>query len=463
MQAANDTIAAICTTCGGGIAALRVSGSQSAEICSGFCFPKNGKKFSDVQPRQMEFCSFMYEGRVIDEVLVCFFKAPSSFTGENVVEIYCHGGELMPRILLEKLCLGGARLAYAGEFTRRAFVNGKLDLTQAEAIGDIVSAKTDKALFAASSQLEGGLGREVSLIRERIIDISSHILAVIDFPDDGVEECSPDFVLSQLSEPRARMSKLCESFKTGRIISKGINVVICGAPNVGKSSVFNALLGFSRAIVTGSEGTTRDLITESMSLDGHLVNFTDTAGIRIAQDEAERIGVGLSYSSMQKADLLVVVLDVSRCISDYEVQLLESTLKSRRIIVVNKIDKEDMLFDSLKRDSDFLERHGFGEVVRLSAAKAENIESLRDRIVSLCDTGSFPVSDNIVTNERQSMLLVRALGLTDRLICDLEGGLHLDLALDVLSEVASLLGGVTGDDVSSEVIDRIFSNFCVGK
>lgn len=463
MQASNDTIAAICTACGGGVAAIRVSGSQALQVCSRFCFPKNSRSLSEVPPRRMEFCNFVYENRVLDEVLACFFNAPASFTGEDVVEIYCHGGELMPRFLLEKLCFGGARLAYAGEFTRRAFVNGKLDLTQAEAIGDIVSAKTDKALLAASSQLEGGLGREVRVIREKIIDISSHILAVIDFPDEGVEECSPQSVLSQLAEPRSKIAKLCESFKAGRIISKGINVVICGAPNVGKSSVFNALLGFSRAIVTGSEGTTRDLITESLSMDGHLVNFTDTAGIRLAQDEAEKIGVGLSYSSIDRADLLVIVLDVSRLLNDYESKLLESTLDANRIIVANKIDKEDVFSDFLKTDKVFADRHGFSEAVYLSATESDNIEALKDRIVSICDNGNLPESGNIVTNERQSMLLVRALGLIDRLAGELEGGLPLDLALDNLTEVSSLLGGVTGDEASSEVIDRIFSKFCVGK
>lgn len=464
MEGLSDTIAAICTPCGGAIAVLRISGPRALAVCSKFCLPKNGKNFMDIAPRQIEFCSFVCEDkRLIDEVLVCFFKAPSSFTGEDTVEIYCHGGELMPRVILEKLCFGGARLAYAGEFTRRAFINGKLDLTQAEAIADIVSAKTDRGLFAASSQLSGGLGSEVKLIRDIVLDLSSHILAVIDFPDEGVEDCSVSFVLSRLEEIWNRLSKLCESFKSGRIICKGINAVLCGSPNVGKSSVFNNLLGCSRAIVTDKEGTTRDLINESISLDGHLINLTDTAGIRNAEEEAEKIGVELSYSSIDKADVLIIVLDVSRHLNSDEVMLLESTVANRRIIVINKMDKESRLFDSPSFCGDFYDKHGFDKSVYLNSLSSENLDKLKDRLVSFCDQGVFSSSENMVTNERQYALLTKALGTTESLVKELNGGLPLDLALDDLTQISALLGGVTGDDVSDEVIDRIFSNFCVGK
>jgi len=444
----SNTIAAIATAHGlGGVAIIRISGNNAYKIVQRVIVKGNS---ASLQPRTMHSATFRnISGEIIDYGLVCFFPNPNSFTGEDVVEIHCHGGIAAPNSILSALIYNGARLAEPGEFTRRAFLNGKLDLTQAEAVGGIIDAKTENSLKATAALLQGALSKRILAIREVLLAVTASLAAVIDFPEEDVEDLSRPDLISALNCAKNLSDDLLSTASSGKVIRCGYNVPILGIPNVGKSSLLNALLGEDRAIVTPIAGTTRDVLRESANIGGWQVNLSDTAGIRESEDEVEKIGVERALSSLDSADFVIVLLDASRKISAEEQDLLEKTADFERIIVKNKSD-----LINVPNSSD--------ECIYISAQTHENLQLLLEKITSLCSKYA-PRDDGIIATARQESALVQTIDALDAALSTIEGGIPLDLALDDLELALSCLGEIDGQTVRDEIINNIFSRFCVGK
>ena len=429
----NDTICAISTALKeGAISIVRMSGDESFEII---------RKISDVKtikPNTIVYSHIRDEGEIIDEVLISFFAAGKSYTLEDMVEINCHGGIYVTRLILNLLLKNGCRLAEAGEFTKRAFLNGKMDLTQAEAVMDIINAQADASLRSALHQLSGGIRRQVEAIEDLVLDARSSVEAAIDYPDETEEEVYADLP-QKINESVTRINQMLDTAKQGRYLREGIRVVILGKPNVGKSSLFNRLLGEERAIVTDIAGTTRDLLDEHVAWDGVSVHLMDTAGLREAADRAEQIGIDRAKNALQYADLLLLILDGAGGISEEDQKLLRETEGYPRLILSNKCD-----IDIVPSD------------LAVSCVTGEGIEALKARILSLVGQ---EINTTGITNLRHIRALERA---KSSLVSALQQTEPDCIATD-LREASHHLGSITGTDVDEKLLDRIFENFCVGK
>lgn len=456
-----DTIAAISTPPGvGGVAVIRVSGPEAVETADGVFKSMGGKKPSQLTPRYVSFGEILNrEGDMVDQVLLTVFRAPNSFTGEDVVEISCHGGKAVTELILKELVLNGARIAGRGEFTKRAFLNGKLDLTQAEAIMDIISAEDELSLKSGENHLQGKLRERTEKIRGRILDVISQVLAVIDYPDEEIGDLEEAQISDILSCAEAEITMLLKTYNTGRIIRDGANIVIAGKPNAGKSSLMNAFLKEERAIVTDIAGTTRDVLEESLNLNGLKVRVTDTAGIRKSDDPVEKIGIERAVSCVKSADLVLYVADKSTglCDSDYE---LISAIKGKKTIgIINKSDLNGGV--SSKELKNLLDCEAVFEV---SALSGEGVEELSEFIKNSILSGEVNVSDNLyITNKRHYEELLSALSSVKKASEALEMGLFADIVTIDLENAVSALGNITGETVSEAVVSNIFEKFCVGK
>jgi tRNA modification GTPase len=449
----DDTIAAIATPLGeGGLAVLRISGPEAATIADKLFVGK--EKPSGASSHTLHFGRIVRNGQTIDEVLLAILRAPRTFTREDTVEISCHGGILPAKLILDALLENGARLAEPGEFTRRAFLNGRIDLTQAEAVADLIHSRTELALAAANEQLAGHLSRRINRLRDDLLHILAHVEAHIDFPDEDIAPDTRDQLLMRLEEGLSFISQLLQTANEGQILRRGIRTAIVGRPNSGKSSLLNQLLGRDRAIVSPIPGTTRDTIEETANVRGLPVVFIDTAGLREARDEIEIEGIRRSRESLARAELILHVLDVNQPITAEDENYLTEFAGKKRILVRNKMD----LPIRCELPS------GLAPVVDISCVSGQGIESLKDAIKALVWSGEIKAEMlQVMINSRHQDALNRARAAARRTAEALKKNVTLELvALDLRIAVAAV-GEIVGKTTTEDLLDSIFSQFCIGK
>ena len=451
----DDCIAAISSATGeAGIGIVRMTGEGCADVLDSVFKRANDK--ADFINRKMTYGHIVDDNEIVDEVLVCYMKAPHTYTREDVVEIYTHGGVVAVRKVLEVLLNNGARLAEAGEFTKRAFLNGRIDLSQAEAIIDMIKAKTDKAYSVSMKQLEGSVNRNIKQLRDKLLDMLSHVEYSINFTEDMQDELDNTPVLNEGKEVLDKLKKLSESANRGRIIRDGINTTIIGKPNVGKSSLLNALLKENRAIVTDIPGTTRDVIEEYIDLDGISLKINDTAGIRDTEDIVEKIGVEKSVSFISDSDLIIAIFDSSREFDDEDRKILDLIRDKKSIVLLNKID--------LDGEFDVDENLEGIEVIHTSIKNNEGIEDLENKIIEMFNDGYIEANnDNIITNIRHRDIINKAIKSLESSLHDIEAGVPIDCFEVDLRNAWEILGEITGETVDDDVLNKIFSDFCIGK
>ena len=451
----DDCIAAISSATGeAGIGIVRMTGEGCVNVLDSMF--KRANDNADLINRKMTYGHIVDDNEIVDEVLVCYMKAPHTYTREDVVEIYTHGGVVAVRKVLEVLLNNGARLAEAGEFTKRAFLNGRIDLSQAEAIIDMIKAKTDKAYSVSMKQLEGSVNRNIKQLRDQLLDMLSHVEYSINFTEDMQDELDNTPVLNEGKEVLDKLKKLSESANRGRIIRDGINTTIIGKPNVGKSSLLNALLKENRAIVTDIPGTTRDVIEEYIDLDGISLKINDTAGIRDTEDIVEKIGVEKSVSFISDSDLIIAIFDSSREFDDEDKKILDLIRDKKSIVLLNKID--------LDGGFDFDENLEGIEVIHTSIKNNEGIEDLENKIIEIFNDGYIEANnDNIITNIRHRDIINKAIKSLESSLHDMEAGVPIDCFEVDLRNAWEILGEITGETVDDDVLNKIFSDFCIGK
>ncbi len=445
-----DTICAISTSPGiGAISIVRVSGKDAINIVSKIF---KGKDLKKVKSHTINY-GFIYDGlEKIDEVLVSVMLAPKTYTKEDLIEINSHGGINTTNKILELLLDRGCRLAEPGEFTKRAFLNGRIDLIEAESVNDLINAKNDAARSLALNNMEGHLTKKIRDIRELVVNIMANIEVNIDYPEyEDIEIVTKENLIPNLKSIKEKINKILENSKNGKLINEGINIAIVGKPNVGKSSILNTFLGSDKAIVTDIAGTTRDIVEGSITLNGFLVNFIDTAGIRETEDIVEKIGVEKSKKAIDKADIVIVVLNNNENLIDYEEELIKSIPKEKRIIFVNKSDLEKKIVLN-------------EEYIEGNTIEDTGIEKLKKEIINKLNLDSIVTKDmTYMSNIRQIDLLKKALQSIETAIKNLELGIEVDIVEIDITNAWNLLGEITGDTYHDELINTLFSNFCLGK
>lgn len=446
-----DTIAAIATApIKSAVGMIRISGDDALSVCE-----RVFSKHLGDSPREMITGTFLSpDGTCLDFGMAVFFRGPKSFTGEDSVEFYCHGSVAVLREVLNSLFAAGARPAEPGEFTRRAFLNDKMDLTQAEAIIDLIDSETTLAARNAAEQLNGALGREISEISSALAGIAAEFYAFVDYPDDEIEQHERDELSASLYDIAKRARALSGSFSKGQLLKSGVRVAIIGRPNVGKSSVLNALLGTDRSIVTDIEGTTRDTVEESLSLNSIPLHLIDTAGLRDAKDEPERLGIERSRKAAEDADLLISVFDGAGDMTDYDAEVLSLSKTKPCICVINKSDLpqsvDKTLFDGLLH-------------IFVSAKENSNIDGLKDLITEAVGMNDIPCDGKIITNPRHKSAIDRAENFIRSAADSFKNGVFPDLAVSDIESAINTLAEITGNYAQESVLSEIFSRFCVGK
>lgn len=456
-----NTISAISTAFGkGGIAVIRMSGDNSISILSKIFKPSGNKSMEDYPPNTLVYGNIYKEGKLIDRGMAVYFKAPKSYTGEDSAEIHCHGGILLSQMVLESAFLEGAVPAGPGEFTQRAFLSGKMGLSQAEAVIDLIDAQTESKVVLSASQADGKLSKKAKSIYDRLMTIVSSIYAYIDYPDEDLTDISVEDMRIQLSEIKTELEKLKSTYRTGRAVCEGINTVIAGKPNTGKSSLLNMLLGEERAIVTSIAGTTRDTIEETLSLGKVLIRLSDTAGIRESEDEVEEIGVKRAIEKVEQAELLLVVFDASSPLDAEDIKVINQikSLKNKTVIaVLNKTDKGGVLIAD-----DFTDMTDY--VVNISAKNNMGRDELTELIEKIYIDGKIEYSTSaVITNARQYASVCNAVSHIDSAISTLSAGFTQDIAGMEIELALSELGNLDGRLVTEDVVHNIFGRFCVGK
>lgn len=440
----NDTICALSTPRGkGGIAVIRVSGEDALKITQKII--RSGKSIEKADGYTIVY-GIAYDGeKDIDECLVSVFRAPNSFTGENVCEISCHGSMVSVERIIDALIKNGAFIAQKGEFTKRAFLNGKLSLTQAEAVRDIIESKTDKALYAAVNRLEGGITKPIIKIRETLLDLLAAIQVASDFPEEDIDTFAGGELLGKLVSSKNELEILKKSARHGEALNNGITCAICGVPNTGKSSLLNAILERRKAIVTNIAGTTRDVVEDFLDIDGIPVKFGDTAGIRESNDIVENIGVEKSFDYIESSDICIFVTEAGRELSSEEKEIIEKIKDKPHILVENKTD----LFEKSK--------DGF---IGISAKNNFGIDEIKKEIANITQSNE---STAFIANERQFEAVVKAAESIEKAIETVESGFFSDLASIDIQHAISFLGEAEGISVNQETVNRIFEKFCLGK
>ena len=460
MAATDDTIAAIATPIGtGGIGIIKISGPKATEIATQIFRPRSVS---------LPFKSHhLYYGEVIDpqesfaidEALLSFMAKPHSYTREDVVEINCHGGYLVLQEILELALKAGARLAEPGEFTKRAFINGRIDLTQAEAVVDLIESKTSLSLKYASSQLKGVLSQEINALKRVLVEVLSILEASIDFPEEDLEIATPSHLITQTNHLISRVEKLLNTYGEGKLYREGVSTIIAGKPNVGKSSLFNALLGEERTIVTPVPGTTRDFIEEIINIKGIPLKIIDTAGLRDPTDRIEEEGVRITKDKLDQADLVLLVIDSSVKLDEQDEALLSALRGKRAVVAYNKIDlPRKASLEKIQRELSGI------QVVVISALYKIGLEELKEAIVSLLITHarSLP-SCSIISNLRHKLILEKVLLLIERVREGLQKNIPHEFTASDVQTALKYLGEITGHTTPEEILDQIFSRFCIGK
>ena len=455
-----DTIAAIATPLGeGGLAVIRLSGAAALAIADRSFRPvgKSSSKPSDAPTHTLHYGKVVHDGRDVDEVMLAVLRAPRTFTREDVVEITCHGGLLATKLVLDTVLANGARLAQPGEFTKRAFLNGRLDLAQAEAVADLIHARTELALTAANEQLAGRLSQRINLLRDQMVATLAHVEAHIDFPDEDIAADTKEKLIARLASGLAFMDELLRTADEGQILRRGIRAAIIGRPNAGKSSLLNQLLGHDRAIVSHIAGTTRDTIEETANIRGIPVVFVDTAGLRDAGDVIEQEGIRRTRAMVAKAELILHVLAADEPLSTEDERFLAEFAGKKRILIRNKTD----LSVKLELSPPFSEK---AAVVNVSCLTAAGIESLKDAIKELFWAGEIKAEMlQAMINSRHQDALRRARTATERTITALREGITLELAALDLRIGVNAVGEIVGKTTTEDLLDSIFSQFCLGK
>ena len=455
-----DTIAALSSPVGkGGVAVIRISGTEAFEIADKVFRCASGKSISDLKPNMMSYGNIFFENKAIDDGLCVKFCAPKSFTGENTVEINCHGGIYITQKVLSAVFAAGARPAEAGEFTRRAFVNGKMALSQAEALGTLLEAKNDGQIDLARSAMGGKIKESCDALYGELVALVAQVYAKVDYPEEDLADMDNDEMTRATEKILSRVQGLKETYKTGHAVMEGVATVICGKPNVGKSSLYNALVGRDAAIVTEIEGTTRDLLTETVSIGKVTLRLCDTAGIRETDDRVEQIGVERAKRSLENAELVLAVFDNSRVLDSEDKELISSLkdLNAIKIAIINKSDLSSLLeTDEINADFDY--------VLNASAKNEANIDELRALVEKLYINEEIDIqNDAVLINARQNAALVSA---EKHLLLALEAlqmGLSPDIAGVDLELAMSHLSEIDGREVDEDIVAQIFSHFCVGK
>lgn len=456
----DDTIAAIATAPGeGGIGIIRISGERSLQVAQEIFKSMSGKQIEEYKTRTLIYGNIIDNENVIDEVLVAYMKGPNSYTAEDVIEINCHGGFISVKKILELILSKDVRLAEKGEFTKRAFLNGRIDLSQAEAIIDVIKSKTDKAHEIAQTQLEGTLSNKIRELRMNVTELLAHVEVAIDYPEEDIEHITYKTLKDKAEILRDEIKKLYDTAESGKIFRDGLKTVIVGKPNVGKSSLLNAILGENRAIVTDIPGTTRDVIEEFVNIKGIPLKIVDTAGIRETDDIVEKIGVKKSRESLSTADLVIAVLDSSRKLSEEDFEILENLDKKKAILILNKVDlnqkiEEEKILQYVENDS----------IIRISALNNEGIEILQNKIEDLVYNGEVKnSSDLVITNSRHKDALNKAYKSINDAIDAINQNMPFDFIEVDLKNIWDYLGYINGDTVTEDLLDSIFENFCIGK
>ena len=455
-----DTICAISTAIGeGGIAIIRVSGDNALGIVSKIFKAKSGKDIKDMKTYTMKYGHVVDVDSedIIDEVIISYMKGPKSFTAEDVVEINCHGGVTSTNKVLEATIRAGARLAEPGEFTKRAFLNGRIDLSQAEAVMDLITAKTELAMKSALMQSGGSLSQRINKLREYLLNVLALIEYAVDFTEDD-EEVDPSIpirVKESLESAVEDINKLLKGADEGKIIRDGLSLAIVGKPNVGKSSLLNVLLKERRAIVTDIAGTTRDVIEEYINLDGIPVKIIDTAGIRETEDVVEKIGVERSREKINEADLILLVLDTSREIDKEDKEIIEAIKDKKSIVLLNKIDLDNKIDDLILE--------GFENIIKISAKEDIGIDGLKNEIKNMFFNGTIDSESLIVSNSRHKQALIRAFENCNEALVRVKKNEFLDLISIYVTAALKALGEITGSELEEDLVNKIFREFCCGK
>lgn len=453
----NQTIAAIATPLGtGGIGVVRISGGDAFVVAERLLKTVQYQRIADMPGYTCAYGRAYDSDGDIDEVVITAFRAPRSFTGENVIEIASHGGVYIVNRILRACCDRGARPALAGEFTKRAFLNGKMDLTGAEAVADLISAQGRQAAKAALAAHDGALFRRIDAVSEKLIGQASHLAAWIDYPEEEIIDVDEKALLMQLKACRTDLKELLDSYDTGKVIREGINAAIVGRPNVGKSTLMNLLTGYNRSIVADLAGTTRDVVSDTIQLGEIVLHLSDTAGIRLSDDPVEQAGVQLAQEQLAQAQLVLAVFDGSTELNSDDQRVIESCKEVTCIALVNKNDLPQKL------DMDIIQAH-FKHVIVLSAKAQDGAKNLKNTIRDLFKLGEFDASAAMVSNERQRAGVISAVNELDEAIEALDMGVSYDAVCVCIENAVDCLLELTGKRASQEVVDQVFARFCVGK
>lgn len=456
------TIAAISTAPAiGGIGIIRMSGDECFEILNKIFIPKHKEKIENIKGYTIKYGKVVNPktNKIIDEVLVSYFKNPKSYTAEDLCEINSHGGIVVVREILELCLQNGAELAEPGEFTKRAFLNGRIDLTQAEAIIDIINAKTSREAQESANQLEGYLSKKINEIKAKIMDLMVDIEANIDYPEYDVEEVSNNRAEGKLIEVKKDLEDLSKTFENGKILKDGIKIAIIGSPNAGKSSLLNSILKEERAIVTDIAGTTRDIIEEQVVIEEIPFKIVDTAGIRNARDKIEQIGIEKSKKAANEADVVIGVFDSSVELNDEDREILKLLQKKKSIIILNKID---LNIDKAGNSPEILQASS--PVVKLSIKNGDNLDELYHELIKMFNLNQINLGNELlITNVRHQELINKAIESTRMAIDDLNNDMPIDIISINIKQILEHLGEITGDNISEDIIKSIFSKFCLGK
>ena len=436
-----------------------MSGQLCFEVLDKMFIPKNKQSIEEIKGYTIKYGNIVDNGEVIDEVLVSYFKAPKSYTMENMCEINSHGGNIIVKKILELCLKNGAELAEPGEFTKRAFLNGRIDLVQAESVIDIINAKSEKEVKTGIKQLEGLLSKEIAEIKQEIMDVMINIEVSIDYPEYDVEDVANAEITDMLDSVKKKLERLERSFDNGKVIKEGIKTAIIGKPNAGKSSLLNAILKEDRAIVTEYEGTTRDTIEEFVNINGIPLKLIDTAGIRETKDEVEKIGIAKSRETANTADLIIAIFDASKEIDEEDLEVIDFIKNKKAIIILNKMDlkaKIDENNENLKKLS--------GNIIKMSAFKNIGIDKLYEKITEMFNLNEINLdNENVITNVRQKNLITKAIENVKKAKETIEQNMPIDIVAIFIKDILEDLGKITGEVVTEDIIEEIFANFCLGK
>ncbi len=436
-----------------------MSGQLCFEVLDKMFIPKNKQSIEEIKGYTIKYGNIVDNGEVIDEVLVSYFKAPKSYTMENMCEINSHGGNIIVKKILELCLKNGAELAEPGEFTKRAFLNGRIDLVQAESVIDIINAKSEKEVKTGIKQLEGLLSKEIAEIKQEIMDVMINIEVSIDYPEYDVEDVANAEITAMLDSVKKKLERLERSFDNGKVIKEGIKTAIIGKPNAGKSSLLNAILKEDRAIVTEYEGTTRDTIEEFVNINGIPLKLIDTAGIRETKDEVEKIGIAKSRETANTADLIIAIFDASKEIDEEDLEVIDFIKNKKAIIILNKMDlkaKIDENNENLKKLS--------GNIIKMSALKNIGIDKLYEKITEMFNLNVINLdNENVITNVRQKNLITKAIENVKKAKETIEQKMPIDIVAIFIKDILEDLGKITGEVVTEDIIEEIFANFCLGK